>query len=141
MSTSYAGDITPKQAWEMMEQDPSTRLVDVRTGPEWKFVGVPNLQAVGQEPVLLAWQVFPTMEVDAGFVDKLAASGLVDKDAPIVFLCRSGARSAAAAAAMTAHGYTRCYNILGGFEGGPDAEGHRGMREGWKAEGLPWRQD
>ncbi|HZF36618.1 MAG TPA: rhodanese-like domain-containing protein, partial [Candidatus Angelobacter sp.] len=64
-----------------------------------------------------------------------------DREAPIFFLCRSGARSRAAAMAMTQAGYARCYNIANGFEGNHDAERHRGKAAGWKADGLPWTQD
>jgi rhodanese-related sulfurtransferase len=74
-----------------------------------------------------------------GFLDELAAAG-VAKDAPVLFLCRSGVRSVAAAEAATAVGYTRAYNILQGFEGNPDGAGHRGAGSGWKVAGLPWRQ-
>ena len=60
-------------------------------------------------------------------------------DAPLVFVCRSGVRSVAAAHAATAAGLGRSYNVIDGFEGGLDAEGHRGTT-GWRAAGLPWRQ-
>jgi hypothetical protein len=33
------------------------------------------------------------------------------------------------------------YNILEGFEGDPDSNGHRGRRGGWRMRGLPWRQN
>jgi rhodanese-related sulfurtransferase len=62
------------------------------------------------------------------------------KDAPVFFLCRSGARSRAAAVAMTGAGFSRAYNVAGGFEGDVDREGHRGAKNGWKAAELPWRQ-
>jgi hypothetical protein len=42
---------------------------------------------------------------------------------------------------LTARGYGRCHNVADGFEGGHDAERHRGTREGWKVAGLPWCQD
>jgi len=58
----------------------------------------------------------------------------------IHFLCRSGARSMAAAQAAQAAGFPQVFNVAEGFEGNPDAEGHRGVVAGWKAEGLPWRQ-
>ena len=61
-------------------------------------------------------------------------------DAPVLFLCRSGARSHDAAIAATAAGYTQCYNVLEGFEGDRDAHGHRGALNGWQAAGLPWQQ-
>jgi hypothetical protein len=42
--------------------------------------------------------------------------------------------------ALTEAGFTCAYNIAGGFEGDPDTERHRGRVNGWKADGLPWRQ-
>ena len=139
---SYAGDVKPVEAWDALGKDGDAQLVDVRTRPEWTFVGVPDLSGIGREPIGLEWQVYPSMQMDPDFADKLVAEldrrGVVG-DAPIYFLCRSGARSAAAAAALTAQGRT-AYNIAGGFEGAHDAEGHRGTVEGWKADGLPWRQ-
>ena len=49
-------------------------------------------------------------------------------------------RSKAAAKALTAAGFQACYNILEGFEGNADNDGHRGNVGGWKHAGLPWRQ-
>jgi rhodanese-related sulfurtransferase len=42
--------------------------------------------------------------------------------------------------ALAGLGFARAYNIAGGFEGDPDGMRHRGLVNGWKAEGLPWRQ-
>tara|TARA_Y100000590_G_C14834789_1_gene681579 strand:- start:127 stop:477 length:351 start_codon:yes stop_codon:yes gene_type:complete len=114
-------------------------LVDVRTRAEWNFVGVPDLSEAGKEPVLVEWQAFPAMEINASFVDAVS-SVAPDKNAPIYFLCRSGARSKSAAMAMTAVGYSACYNISDGFEGPHDVAQHRGSTAGWKARGLPWVQ-
>ncbi|RME64863.1 MAG: rhodanese-like domain-containing protein, partial [Alphaproteobacteria bacterium] len=114
-------------------------LVDVRTEPEWAFVGVPDLSALGRRPLMLSWQLFPSMQRNPDFETALAAEGLGRSQA-MLFLCRSGSRSAAAAAAMTQAGFTRCYNVAGGFEGDRDATGHRGTVNGWKVDGLPWIQ-
>jgi rhodanese-related sulfurtransferase len=104
------------------------------------FVGLPDLSSVDRRPVLQSWQVFPAMEVDGNFVAEISRQ-IPDRDAPIVFICRSGGRSRAAASAVAAAGYRRCYNLAGGFEGNPDAQRHRGKTDGWKAAGLPWIQD
>lgn len=142
-SAGYAGDITPSEAWEILKSDAHAALVDVRTVAEWNYVGLPTLADLDKRPVLCEWQRFPQMDVAADFVEMLSrdleASG-VDKDTPVVFLCRSGARSRSAAIAMTAAGYTKCFNISGGFEGPHDVQKHRGTVEGWKASGLPWAQ-
>ena len=135
----YAGDVDVAEAWEGIRNNSGAVLVDVRTQAEWNFVGVPDLSSAGKQPVLVEWQVFPTMDVNASFVDAVAAAA-PDKSAPIYFLCRSGARSKSAAMAMTQAGYAECYNISQGFEGPHDAERHRGSTDGWKARGLPWVQ-
>ena len=136
---SYAGDIDAKKAWEILAADPTAVLVDVRTKPEWEFVGVPSLDALGRQPVFVPWQVYPAMEVNPRFVADLAIAGL-DQGSPILFICRSGGRSRSAALAATAAGYRTCYNISGGFEGPHDPIRHRGAVDGWKAHRLPWVQ-
>ena len=138
--TDYAGDLTPQEAWDLLVSDPATILVDVRTEAEWRFTGVPDTSETGREPVFIEWVNYPEGARNLAFVDQLIKAGVTpDTGAPIVFLCRSGARSIGAATAATAAGIGPSYNILDGFEGAPDAAGHRGVR-GWKASSLPWRQ-
>jgi rhodanese-related sulfurtransferase len=130
----------PADAWRMIEADPDAALVDVRTDAEWRFVGVPDLAPVGRRAALVQWQMFPDGRPNPDFADQVAAAG-VTRGQAIYFLCRSGARSKAAAIAMTALGYGPCYNVAQGFEGDKDGESHRGRIGGWKVAGLPWRQD
>ncbi len=118
-------------------------MIDVRSRAEWTFVGTSDLSSIGKQPVFAAWQDFPAMQVDPDFADSLdraLAEQGVRRDAELYFLCRSGNRSAAAAAVMTAAGYGNCFNVVDGFEGGHDENGQRGKINGWKAAGLPWRQ-
>ena len=136
---AYAGELRPTEAWEMLNADSSAQLIDVRTLPEWIFVGVPNLDALGRKPIFVAWQIYPAMHANPAFVDEVRKAA-PSVDAPLLFICRSGARSRAAAEAMTDAGYRRCYNVAEGFEGQVDAEQHRGHSAGWKAAGLPWTQ-
>ncbi len=138
-STDYAGDLSVQDAWALLKSDPAARLIDVRTTAEWNFVGVPDLAELGRDVALVEWQVFPAMQVNPGFVAR-AGQDAADKSAPVLFLCRSGARSRSAAIAMTRAGYAKAYNIAGGFEGDLDGERHRGRKNGWKASGLPWKQ-
>jgi rhodanese-related sulfurtransferase len=136
-------DVEPAEAWSALNNDPSAVLVDVRTRAEWTFVGLPLLDQAGKKPLLVEWQMFPGMALNSGFVahleEQLAKSGR-DKDSTLFFLCRSGARSKAAAQAMKSAGWTNSNNIAGGFEGNPDTTGHRGHVNGWKAAQLPWAQ-
>jgi len=132
-------DISPQATWEALLADPQAQLVDVRTDAEWTFVGVPDLSDAAKQPILIPWQGYPTMQVNAKFIEQLQSTGLT-REHGIYFLCRSGARSLAAAQAAAASGFANVYNIADGFEGPVDGAGHRGRIAGWKAAGLPWRQ-
>ncbi|MDM8084412.1 rhodanese-like domain-containing protein [Cellulomonas cellasea] len=136
----YAGDLTPREAWDLLADDEHAVLVDVRTDAEWRFVGVPDVSTLGQGVAFIEWSRYPSGQINADFVADLARTGLQPGDGrPVVFLCRSGARSRNAAAAATEAGFGPAFNITEGFEGGVDEHGHRGF-EGWRAAGLPWRQ-
>jgi rhodanese-related sulfurtransferase len=102
-------------------------------------VGVPELAKTGKKTVLIPWQVYPTMQRNGAFEENLKQAGLTAEN-HIYFICRSGARSMAAAEAARAAGYLHVYNVADGFEGPPNADGHRGDTAGWKADRLPWRQ-
>jgi rhodanese-related sulfurtransferase len=142
-NSGYAGDVDVGETWAQLCSDARAVLVDVRTVPEWNFVGIPDLAGIGKSVVLIEWQAYPSMAVNDKFVadldEALLAQG-VEKDAPVFFLCRSGGRSKAAAMAATADGYSSAFNVLDGFEGPLGDERHRGGTGGWKAEGLPWIQ-
>jgi rhodanese-related sulfurtransferase len=127
----YAGDVTPEQSQRWAERAEAV-LIDVRTDAEREWVGyVPGA-------VPLAWKQWPGMEVNAKFDDELRAA--VPAGGKVMFLCRSGVRSIAAAKRATELGL-EAYNILEGFEGAPDAEGHRNTTGGWRVRGLPWKQN
>jgi rhodanese-related sulfurtransferase len=143
VSMSYAGDVNCRECWDLLSSEPKAQLIDVRTSAEWNFVGVPDLASIGREPILIEWQRYPDMAVNPVFVQALSAelnTRGVTPQTPLLFLCRSGARSQSAAVAMSAAGYGRSYNVAGGFEGARDAAGHRGTVEGWKFDSLPWMQ-
>jgi len=139
----YAGDLLAIDAYALLERDPSSVLIDVRTQAEWAYVGAPDLQALGKTPLFLEWQSYPSMAVDANFtarLEELLQSAGVERGASLVFLCRSGARSRHAAAAMTNAGWGPCFNVSDGFEGPLDVSSRRGGVGGWKAGGLAWTQ-
>ena len=136
----YGGDVSPEDAWAILEESPEAVLVDCRTQPEWVFVGVPDLRSLSKETLFIPWQVFPAMQVNSEFVNQVKASG-GQEDTPVLVICRSGSRSRSAAKTLTAAGFGRAYNVAYGFEGGHDDNRHRGLDSGWKASGLPWVQD
>lgn len=136
---TYSGDISVEEAWRQLSDDSSAVLVDVRTAAEWNFVGVPDLSGIGKQVVRVSWQTLPKMERNPNFVEEVRGQAS-DTNASMLFLCRSGARSQAAAVAMTSAGFLKCFNVAGGFEGDLDGGHHRGVTGGWKAADLPWTQ-
>ena len=128
----YGGALLPHEAFELMQKVPGAKLVDVRTQAEWDYVGrIPG-------SVQIQWQTYPGSRPNPNFLNELQAQ--TDKEVIVMFLCRSGARSHAAAAAAAQVGYSQSYNVLEGFEGDKDASGHRNAVGGWRVAGLPWVQ-
>jgi rhodanese-related sulfurtransferase len=130
MGLNYAGALLPAEAHALMQA--GARLVDVRTKPELQFVGrIPG-------SVALEWQTYPGNRPNPEFLGELAAAA--PKETPLMFICRSGARSHGAAEAATQAGWRECYNVLEGFEGDKDRSEHRNSVGGWRKAGLPWVQ-
>ena len=128
----YNGALTPAEAHEMWRNAPGAKLVDVRTRAEWDYVGrIPGA-------VEIELLVYPGNRPNPGFIAELERN--VDKAAPVLFICRSGGRSHNAAMLAKQAGYGETYNVLEGFEGDRDAQGHRNTTGGWRAAGLPWTQ-
>jgi rhodanese-related sulfurtransferase len=133
MNLPYSGALLPREAHALMQQLPGAKLIDVRTQAEWDYVGrVP-------ESVLIEWNTYPSGQRNPRFLEQLEAR-VPKTEAPVMFLCRSGARSHQAAAAATQAGYPNSFNVLEGFEGEKDPHGHRGTVGGWRFADLPWVQ-
>jgi len=140
MHLPYRGDLSPKQAWEKLKDDINAVMVDVRTTAELHYVGTPDLRPIAKHIIPLEFRQLPNMDYNPKFIENLTAK-ITDKDASIIFICRTGGRSQEAAIWLTELGYNNCYNLENGFEGELDNHGHRGNVNGWKADKLPWRQD
>jgi rhodanese-related sulfurtransferase len=130
----YAGAVTPQEAYALVQADPRIKLVDVRTNAERDWVGRVALPAAQHGAV--QWSTWPGGVPNPDFVAQLAA--FAGQDEVLLFLCRSGVRSRHAAALATQHGYANSFDILEGFEGDKDGEGHRKTVGGWCHAGLPW---
>jgi rhodanese-related sulfurtransferase len=129
----YEGALTPLEASEFLQLDPSAKLVDVRTSAELDWVGrVPG-------SVEVEWQRYPGGVPNTSFVADLQRT-MAGQKGPLLFICRSGARSSAAAKTATEAGIVPAFNVLEGFEGDKDRQGHRGKINGWRFNGLPWVQ-
>jgi len=129
----YAGGVPPRQAWSLFSSGAAT-LIDVRSAEERKFVGhVPG-------GLHVAWASGTALTRNPRFAREVEAK-VKDKTAPLLLLCRSGKRSAAAAEVLVKAGYTNVFNVLEGFEGEIDSQQQRGKSDGWRYRGLPWVQD
>jgi rhodanese-related sulfurtransferase len=126
-------------------------FLDVRTPAEVAFLGMPASADANvpymMEPAFRTWDSAKSnfkLENSPDFLPevrrRLAAKGLAG-DAPIVLICRSGDRSAAAANLLSDAGFKNVYSVVDGYEGDIAAEGPKaGQRvvNGWKNAGLPW---
>lgn len=129
---NFSGEVTPGEAYELLQHAPNTVIVDVRTRAEWDWVGrVPGA-------IEIEWVEYPEMTRNLDFLASLQQQ--VSREAHVLFLCRSGVRSRGAASAAIEAGFAGAYNILEGFEGDKDAQNHRGNLGGWRFHGLPWYQ-
>ena len=139
MSDTYAGDITPNEAWTILQENEQAVLIDVRTTAEWAWVGQVDLSSLSKSHHCVEWVSFPCGSANENFVEEVQAR-VTDTTAPVLLLCRSGVRSKYAAIALSAAGYQTCYNIAGGFEGDKNEAQHRGTVNGWNVAGLAWAQ-
>lgn len=132
MNLPYEGALTPAEAWAVLQAAPGARIVDVRTRAEWDWVGrIPGA-------VEIEWMSYPGNQRNPNFLASLQQQ--LDPESLLLFICRSGQRSHAAAALATEAGFRDSYNVLEGFEGDKDATGQRGKVGGWRHAGLPWSQ-
>lgn len=126
----YAGDVTPREAWQLFSRNVAI-LIDVRTQEERDSVGY-----VAEAPHV-AWATGVPLERNPRFIRELESKA--DKLDVILFLCRSGKRSVAAAEAASRVGFKNVFNVVEGFEG-ETGEGQRGFSGGWRSYGLPYTQ-
>lgn len=129
---AYSGELLPVEASLLLKSAPGAKLVDVRTKAECDWVGrIPGA-------IEIEWASYPGMKPNPNFLAALQQQ--VDKEALVLFICRSGARSHNAAQVAAQAGYTEVYNVLEGFEGDKNAEQHRNALNGWRVANLPWEQ-
>lgn len=130
MSLPYAGALTPAETYDVLQNTKNSVLVDVRTSAELQLVGnVPGAMSI-------EWAFYPGMVANTDFPALLDTQ--VDKDAVVIFMCRTGGRSHNAASVAAQMGFANAYNMLEGFEGEANAEKQRTLINGWRHAGLPW---
>ena len=122
-------NINSKEAWKLLQDAQKAVLVDVRTKEEWEIVGRPDLSSINKAVILNSWLLLPKKELNQNFLSDLQDAVL--SDVPVLFICKSGVRSHAAARYAMNQGYQNCFNVIDGFEGNES-----GLK-GWKNNLLP----
>jgi rhodanese-related sulfurtransferase len=122
-------EVSPQEAWDLLQSDPSYIYLDVRSVDEFhaghprNAINIPllHLQPDGMTP-------------NPDFPAVVEAS--LPKDAKLVIGCKSGGRSARACDILSQMGYTNVANVRGGFVGAVDNTG-RLVEPGWSMLDLP----
>ena len=134
--------LTPPEAFKLMQDNPNSMLVDVRTDIEFLMIGHPK------GAVHVPWIEAPDWVINPDFVKEVKRLVLVHAeegpgdgdDVLIILICRSGIRSDDAAHALQLEGLKNLYAVKSGFEGPLDENHQRSTIAGWRFDGLPWEQ-
>ena len=132
-------EINSYDCFAILKKNKHSHLIDVRTKPEWEFVGIPDLTSINRQTIFISWQLYPDMKINYGFGKEILRSKSKQEDT-IFAICRSGNRSHEAAQYLSKLGYRKIYNVSDGFEGNKDLGNHRSKLNGWKYNKLPWKQ-
>ena len=132
-------NISSRECFEKLSIEVNSQLIDVRTKPEWIYVGVPDLSSINKKVIFVSWQVYPEMGTNKFFENQILESN-IKKDNNLYFICRSGNRSNNAAEFLASRGFSNCFNVIDGFEGKLNHERQRASIDGWQFNKLPWKQ-
>mgnify|MGYP001388610966 CR=1 FL=1 len=131
--------ITSIECFNFLSKISNSFLIDVRTKPEWEFIGIPDLSSLNKKTLFISWHVYPGMTINSLFENQVLESN-IEKNDKLFLICRSGTRSFHAAEFLASCGYNQCFNVSDGFEGDKDNINHRSKINGWKFNNLPWKQ-
>jgi len=141
MNDKDVENISSKAAFELLEENPRSVFVDVRSSMEYLFVGHP----VGV--IHLPWIDEPDWEINPHFVSEVrklmlggASTSVEHGGVPVILICRSGKRSAEAGKVLVEAGINNVFNVDEGFEGDLNEHHQRSTIGGWRFHGLPWEQ-
>mgnify|MGYP001291285553 FL=1 len=132
-------NISSRECFEKLSIEVNSQLIDVRTKPEWIYVGVPDLSSINKKVIFVSWQVYPEMGTNKFFENQILESN-IKKDNNLYFICRSGNRSNNAAEFLTSRDFSNCFNVIDGFEGKQNHKRQRASIDGWQFNNLPWKQ-
>ena len=132
-------NITSIECFNKLSEISNSYLIDIRTKPEWEFIGVPDLSSLNKKTIFISWHMYPEMKINSLFENQITESNIKKND-NLFLICRSGNRSSDAAEFLTSHGFTNCFNVKDGFEGEIGPNHQRSTINGWKYCKLPWKQ-
>lgn len=139
--TTRPDDLSPQQAFELMQNNPQAVLIDIRSTMEHLMIGHPR------DAIHIAWLDEPDWTVNPRFVAQVREVLLggflgADEDKPptVILICRSGRRSVEAGTALIEAGIKNVSHVDTGFEGPLDGNHQRSTIAGWRHDGLPWQQ-
>ena len=132
-------NITSIECFNKLSEISNSYLIDIRTKPEWEFIGVPDLSSLNKKTIFISWQMYPEMKINSLFENQIIESNIKKND-NLFLICRSGNRSSNAAEFLTSRGFTNCFNVKDGFEGKIGPNHQRSTINGWKYCKLPWKQ-
>ena len=132
-------NITSIECFNKLSEISNSYLIDIRTKPEWEFIGVPDLSSLNKKTIFISWHIYPEMKINSLFENQITESNIKKND-KLFLICRSGTRSYHAAEFLVSRGYNHCFNISDGFEGKKNTSSQRSAIDGWKYHNLPWKQ-
>ena len=136
---SNVKNIASVECFNQLSEISNSYLIDVRTKPEWEFIGIPDLSSINKKAIFISWHVYPEMKINSLFENQLINSNIKKTD-KLFLICRSGSRSFQAAKFLFSFGYHHCFNVTDGFEGDKNNLNQRSSINGWKYNNLPWKQ-
>ena len=139
IKASIIESVSSFECFNKLSEINNSYLIDVRTKPEWEFIGVPDLCSLNKKTIFISWRMYPKMEINSFFNNQIIESN-IKKDDKLFIICRSGERSLHAARHLTSCGYSHCYNVSDGFEGKKNNQNRRSAINGWKYNNLPRQQ-
>ncbi|MCG5511661.1 rhodanese-like domain-containing protein [Ectothiorhodospira shaposhnikovii] len=142
MAEKDPAHLSPREAHELLRENPRALLIDIRSSMEFLFVGHP----VGA--VHIPWMDEPDWTLNPRFVPEVrklllgsvGSESAPETGAPVILICRSGKRSLDAGRLLIREGIPNVYHIGEGFEGELDEKHQRSSLGGWRFHGLPWEQ-
>ena len=132
-------NITSIECFNKLSEISNSYLIDIRTKPEWEFIGVPDLSSLNKKTIFISWHMYPEMKINSLFENQITESNIKKND-NLFLIWRSVNRSSDAAEFLTSRSFANCCNVKDGFEGEIGPNHQRSTINGWKYFKLPWKQ-